>query len=201
MLVHTKVWGQDFSVNFLTFGPLPLWADISSLKAQNEEIMSRNVVETTLGAVVLITALIFLGFALHTADAARPSGYRVMAAFSKINGIKQGADVRVSGIKAGTVTDMKLDDKYRAILTMSVDKSIKLPTDTAAIVASDGLLGEKFISLEPGGDSDMIKNGGIITITQSPPGLEQLLGQVIFSMSKSGDKKSDSQSSSGTQTQ
>jgi phospholipid/cholesterol/gamma-HCH transport system substrate-binding protein len=62
-------------------------------------------------------------------------------------------------------------------------------------------LGEKFISLEPGGDSDMIKNGGIITITQSPPGLEQLLGQVIFSMSKSGDKKSDSQSSSGTQTQ
>ncbi len=151
--------------------------------------MNRNVVETTLGAVVLITAVVFLVFALRAADAARPTGYSLKAAFSKIDGIKAGSDVRISGIKAGTVTDLKLDDHYRAILTMSVDNSIKLPTDTAAVVASNGLLSDKFISLEPGGDDQLLKDGGMITMTQAPPGLEQLLGQVIFSMSKSGDKK------------
>ena len=156
--------------------------------------MNRNVVETALGAVVLITALIFLAFALHTADAARPSGYRITAAFSKIDGVKPGTDVRISGIKAGTVTEMRLDDKYRAILTLNVDNSIKLPTDTAAVVASNGLLGEKYISLEPGGDSELLKNGGAITITQSPPGLEQLLGQVIFSMTKSGGQSNSDSS-------
>ncbi len=157
--------------------------------------MNRNIVETALGAVVLITALAFLGFALHTADAARPSGYTVTAAFTKIDGIKEGADVRVSGIKAGTVTKMSLDDKYRAVLTLDLDNNIKLPVDSAALVTSSGLLGEKFISLEPGGDDKMLKNHDKITMTQSPPGLEQLLGQVIFSMSHSGDNKSGDASS------
>jgi len=154
--------------------------------------MNRNIVETALGAVVLITALVFLGFALHTADASRPSGYQILAAFTKIDGIKEGADVRVSGIKAGTVTKLSLDNNYRAILTMDLDNNVKLPVDSAAIVASSGLLGDKFISLEPGADDKMLKNGDKITMTQSPPGLEQLLGQVIFSMSKSGDKSGDS---------
>lgn len=155
--------------------------------------MNRNVVETALGAVVLTTALVFLVFALHTADATRSSGYQVTAAFTKIDGIKEGADVRVSGIKAGTVASMRLDNNYRAVLTLNLDNSVKLPTDSAAVVASGGLLGDKFVSLEPGGDTTMLKNGDTITITQSPPGLEQLLGQVIFSITnnKPGDKKSD----------
>jgi len=155
--------------------------------------MNRNVVETALGAVVLVTALVFLVFALHTADAARPSGYQLLATFTKIDGIKEGADVRVSGIKAGTVAGMSLDSNYRAVVTLNVDNSVHLPVDSAAVVASGGLLGDKFISLEPGGDDKMLKNGDKITMTQSPPGLEQLLGQVIFSMSKSGgDKPADS---------
>jgi len=161
--------------------------------------MNRNVVETALGAVVLVTAMVFLGFALHTADAGQAKGYQITAAFTKIDGIKEGADVRVSGIKAGTVAGLHLDKDYRAILTMNIDNDIKLPTDSAAVVASGGLLGDKFISLEPGGEDKMLKNGDKITITQSPPGLEQLLGQVIFSMSKSGDK-SDSGSATPAST-
>jgi len=151
--------------------------------------MNRNVVETALGAVVLVIALVFLVFALHTADASRPSGYQLLATFTKIDGIKEGADVRVSGIKAGTVAGMSLDSNYRAVVTLNVDNSVHLPVDSAAVVASGGLLGDKFISLEPGGDDKMLKNGDKITMTQSPPGLEQLLGQVIFSMSKSGGEK------------
>lgn len=153
--------------------------------------MNRNVVETALGAVVLITAFVFLAYALHTADAARPSGYQLSAAFTKIDGIKAGSDVRVSGIKKGTVSSMTLDENYRAILTLDVDNDVKMPTDSAAVVASGGLLGDKYISLEPGGENEILKNGGRITVTQSPPGLEQLLGQVIFSMSKSSEKKAE----------
>jgi phospholipid/cholesterol/gamma-HCH transport system substrate-binding protein len=100
----------------------------------------------------------------------------------------------VSGIKAGTITGMTLDENYRAVLTMNVDNSIKLPTDSAAVVASSGLLGDKFIALEPGADEEVLKNGDTIGMTQSPPGLEQLLGQVIFSINKqSGDKPAEGQ--------
>lgn len=148
--------------------------------------MNRNILETALGAIVLVTAILFLALALNTANATRPSGYKIEAAFTKIDGINIGADVRVSGIKAGTVSDMKLDKNYRAILTLDMDNSFKLPTDSAAVIASGGLLGDKFIALEPGGDEEMLKDGDMITITQSPPGLEQLLGQVIFSMNKQG---------------
>lgn len=155
--------------------------------------MNRNVLETVLGAIVLVTAVLFLALALNTANATRPSGYKLKAAFTKIDGVNIGADVRVSGIKAGTVSDMKLDNNYRAVLTMDLDNNIKLPTDSAAIIASGGLLGDKFIAIEPGGEEEMLADGGTITITQSPPGLEQLLGQVIFSINKqaSNDKAAE----------
>jgi phospholipid/cholesterol/gamma-HCH transport system substrate-binding protein len=146
--------------------------------------MNRNILETALGALVLVTAISFLIFGLGKADASRPSGYQVKAAFTKIDGVNVGADVRVSGIKSGIVSDMKLDENFRAIITMDLKDDIKLPTDSAAVIASGGFLGDKFIALEPGGDEEILKNGDIITITQSPPGLEQLLGQVIFSMTK-----------------
>jgi len=98
--------------------------------------------------------------------------------------------VRISGVKVGTVTSMTLDPKtFQAVVGMSIDPQIHLPTDTAAIVASESLLGGKFLSLEPGGDEAMIKPGGRIQMTQSTPGFEQLLGQVIYSLQSSG--KSD----------
>jgi phospholipid/cholesterol/gamma-HCH transport system substrate-binding protein len=69
---------------------------------------------------------------------------------------------------------------------MSIDPSIKLPKDTVAVIASESLLGGKYMSLQPGGDPDEIQPGGRIDFTQSTPGLEQLLGQVIFSMQQGG---------------
>ncbi|HCM83508.1 MAG TPA: outer membrane lipid asymmetry maintenance protein MlaD [Alphaproteobacteria bacterium] len=151
--------------------------------------MNRNVLETALGAIVLVTAILFLALALNTANATRPSGYKLKASFTKIDGVNVGADVRVSGIKAGTVSAMTLDDNYRAILTMDIDNSVKIPSDSAAVIASGGLLGDKFIAIEPGGEEEMLKDGAVITMTQSPPGLEQLLGQVIFSINKQSDNK------------
>ena len=151
--------------------------------------MRQNVFETVLGAVVLLAAILFLTFAYDKANVHSASGYSLKAAFQKLDGIKAGSDVVLSGIKVGSVSTIELDKNYRAVATLTIGDTVQLPKDTAAIVSSSGLLGDKFIALEPGGDEEMLKPGENITITQSPPGLEQLLGQVIFSLNKQSEKK------------
>jgi len=154
--------------------------------------MRRNVIETVLGGVVLAVAAVFLAFAYKSADLRKVEGYALTANFSSITGLQSGADVRISGVKVGSVSALTLDPKsYQAVVHLSLDNTVKLPKDTAAVIASESLLGGKFLSLEPGGEADTIKPNGRIEYTQSTPGLEQLLGQVIFSlqsMSKPADQ-------------
>ncbi|HYD32029.1 MAG TPA: outer membrane lipid asymmetry maintenance protein MlaD [Azospirillaceae bacterium] len=149
--------------------------------------MRRNVIETVLGAVVLLVAGFFLVFAYTSSDLSAVKGYEVTANFSSVGGLQNGSDVRISGVKVGTVVSQTLDAKtYLAVVRMSVDPNIKLPKDTVALIASESLLGGKYMALEPGGDPDMIPAGGRIEYTQSTPGIEQLLGQVIFSLQSMG---------------
>jgi len=151
--------------------------------------MQKNIVETILGAVVLLVAGGFLMFFYKTTDIRPSSGYMLTAAFSKIDGLDTGSPVRISGVKIGQVLDFKLDQKnFRAIVRMNINDGIHLPRDTAAVIASSGLLDGKFMSLEPGGDEEILKPGDQIEFTQSTPGLEQLLGQVIFSLTKDKDE-------------
>jgi phospholipid/cholesterol/gamma-HCH transport system substrate-binding protein len=154
--------------------------------------MRRNVLETVMGAVVLVVAGIFMVFAYSTADLGAVSGYRVTAKFDRVDGIAEGTDVRLSGIKVGTVTKQTLDpETFLAVVEMTIDPSINLPTDTAARVISDGLLGGKYMALEPGGDEKLIKPGGTIEFTQSSVSIEDLVGQLIFSnrSASGGDQK------------
>lgn len=145
--------------------------------------MRRNVIETVLGGVVLAVAGFFLVFAYSSADLRKVDGYELTAAFNSIAGLQAGADVRISGVKVGTVSALTLDPgTYRAVVHMSIDRSIKLTTDTAAVVASESMLGGKFLALEPGGEDTFLPPGGRVQFTQSTPGIEQLLGQVIFSL-------------------
>lgn len=145
--------------------------------------MKRNIVETILGAVVLVVAAGFLTFFYKTTDIKPSSGYEITAAFSKIDGLETGSAVKISGVKVGQVVDFALNENnFRAIVKMNIKNGIKIPLDTAAIIASEGLLGGKFLSLEPGSDEEILEPGDQIEFTQSTPGLEQLLGQVIFSM-------------------
>ena len=153
--------------------------------------MQRNIVETVLGGVVILVAAAFLLFFYRTTDIKPATGYEVTASFSKIDGLESGSPVRISGVKVGQVVDFKLDpENYTAIVTMNIDDGIKIPKDTAAVIASAGLLDGKFMTLEPGSDEEMLKPGERLAYTQSTPSLEQLLGQVIFSLNK--EKKEDS---------
>jgi phospholipid/cholesterol/gamma-HCH transport system substrate-binding protein len=145
--------------------------------------MRGNVLEIVIGAVVLIVAALFLVFAYRTSQFRTESGsYEVGADFSRIDGIHQGSDVRISGIKVGTVVSDALDPKtYLATIRMSIDRDIQLPEDTVAQVTSSGLLGDKYMSLAPGGSDKMIPPGGKIQYTQSSISLENLIGQAMFS--------------------
>jgi len=157
--------------------------------------MHRNVIETVMGAVVLAVALLFLGFAYTSANLSSASGYKLKAQFDQADGVNAGTDVRIGGVKVGTVTSVTLNpETYLADVELSIDPSIKLSQDTAAAISSDGLLGGRSLSLSPGGRPDdpngWLKDGDTIAYTQSNPSLEQLLGQVIFSIGQLGDKGS-----------
>lgn len=151
--------------------------------------MNHNVIETVLGAVVLLVAGIFLILALGAADVRRVDGYEVSANFAKIDGINPGIDVRISGVKVGSVVKTMLDPKtYQARVTMNISDNIQLPTDTVAKVSSEGLLGGKYMALEPGADDQMISKNGTIEYTQASLNLEEMIGKFIFS---SVEKKKD----------
>ena len=151
--------------------------------------MRGNVIETVMGAVVLLVAGLFLYFAYTTSQLREVAGYEISANFERVDGIHQGSDVRISGIKIGSVTAATLDPKtFLADIRMSIEPAVKLPDDTVAEIVSSGLLGDKYISLVPGGEEKMIPPGGRIKYTQSSVNLENLIGQMIFSAP--GKKKS-----------
>jgi phospholipid/cholesterol/gamma-HCH transport system substrate-binding protein len=144
--------------------------------------MNRSVVETLIGAVVLIVAGLFLAYAFRNVDASTPGGYEVLARFDRVDGLKKGADVTIGGIKVGTVTEQKLDPKtFQALVRMNISGDIKLPADTSAKLVSESLLGGLSLTLEPGGSDKNIAPGGEISRTQGAVNLMDLIGQAIFS--------------------
>ena len=144
--------------------------------------MTRNLLETLLGAIVLIVAVGFLVFAYNTSQVDRNGGYELIARFDKVDGLERGSDVRISGIKVGTVVSQSLDaETYRAEVRFSLREDIRLPADTSAAVVSNGLLGGKYLALVPGGDIEMLDAGEEVTLTQSAVNLEDLIGHMIFS--------------------
>ena len=158
----------------------------------------RNIGEALVGACVLAVAGGFLVYALSHSGRAAASGYALQANFDHIDGLAAGADVRVAGVKVGSVTGTRIDPQsYNAVVTLTVQDGLAVPKDSSAEVTSDGLLGGKYLSISPGGDTADLKPGDRITITQGSVSLEQLLGKFIFSVTnmnnagKKPDAKSD----------
>jgi phospholipid/cholesterol/gamma-HCH transport system substrate-binding protein len=155
--------------------------------------MTRNPIETVLGAVVLIVAIMFVAFAYSTANV-RPigDGYHVSAEFLKVGGLTRGSDVRMSGITIGTVADQQLDPKtLTAHVVMNIKSNIQLPTDSEAEIVSDGLMGGKYVNLVPGHAADKIPPDGKITHAKDFQSLEDLVGQIIFLATQEPGKSGD----------
>lgn len=152
--------------------------------------MRRNIVETFMGGVVLLVAIGLLGFAYLVYSQSSPKGAIYVAKFDRIDGLAQGSDVKLGGIKVGVIGKIHLDpDSYLAVVDIHVDPKVKLPDDTVASVASESLLGGKFLMLAPGGSDTMLGEKGEIKFTQSAMNLESLIGHMIFGSEKSKDVK------------
>lgn len=157
--------------------------------------MQRDVIEPVVGALVLLIAGVFAWFAYTTTGLGSRQGYELEAQFDRIGGLATGSDVRVSGVKVGTVTTLALDPKtFLADVHFSVANGVEVPDDSVAQITSEGLLGSQFLSISPGNSDTALKPGGRIKYTQAPVDLMQLLGKFMFSL---GDQSQPQQQQSG----
>lgn len=146
--------------------------------------MSKNIFETLVGAIVIIVAAWFLMFFMkhNTAVSISNDHYSLVARFEQADGISVGTPVRIGGVKVGVIVSEDLDPKnYNAIVTFSIDKKIKIPTDSTAKISSEGLIGGKYLAIVPGADDQMLSNNEELKYTQSSINLETLIGKMVFS--------------------
>ena len=114
-------------------------------------------------------------------DVGGDEGYELTARFLKVGGLERGSDVRVSGVKVGTVVERTLDlDTFEAVVTFTVSEDVRLPSDTEAGVTAEGLLGGKYLRLFPGKEGDMLEPGQEIVLTRDFRALEDTVSEIIF---------------------
>ncbi len=151
------------------------------MKAERTELIAGTV--TFLAAAMAFFLIGTSSFFHKKADS-----YTLTARFNQTDGVAVGNEVRLAGIKVGHVLSLRLDDHYGVVATFSVPDHIRLPEDSGAAVQSEGLIGKKYIELLPGGEEEMLPDGGSIEFTQDSPDLMTLLDKVV-SMAKANRKK------------
>lgn len=151
--------------------------------------MHKKPIETIMGLVVLLVALLFLIFAYRVSDLQVIKGYHLSANFMKVGGLTIGSDVRINGIKVGTVTAQSLNaDDYTVKVDFSISSDIKLPKDSVVAIVSDGLMGDKFVKITPGKSSEILQDGATFSKTKDFKTIEDMIGEIIFMVTDGGNK-------------
>ena len=153
-----------------------------------KSLFRENIGEALVGLFVVLFAGWFVTFAWEaTGGGAKAGAIHITALFPNSTGINVGSEVRIAGIKVGTVTVQELDPQSFQVKTiLALDPAVKLPADSSAAITSEGFLGATFIALIPGGDPAPLKDGDTIADTQGAMDLMGMVGQFI---NKSGDAK------------
>ena len=151
--------------------------------------MRKKPVETIMGLVVLAIAFLFLIFAYNVSDLQVVKGYNLSAEFLKVGGLSVGSDVRINGIKIGTVTSQHLNaEDYTVVVNFSIASDVKLPKDSVVSIVSDGLMGDKFVKIEPGMAKEFLSEGDYFNKTKDFKTLEDMVGEIIFMVTDGGEK-------------
>lgn len=152
---------------------------------------TRYAVETSVGVFVLVTLLCvgYLTIQLGEFDFLGTDSYQIKARFNSVSGLRMGNEVQIAGVSVGRVENIELQkDQYVAIVTMSIDRDVTLSDDTLAAVKTSGLIGDKYISLSPGGSGMPLEEGDMIIDTQSPIDVEELVGKYVFGGAEDGEQ-------------
>ena len=151
-----------------------------------------NYFDFIIGTIVIIVAITFLTLSFKSTKISTKDGYQINAKFDNADGINIGSDIKISGVKIGTIAEQSLDkESFQAQLKLNIYNHIKIPSDSSAKIVSEGLLGSKYIAITPGGNDDFLENGQEINFTQSSINFEELLGKFIFSNKDNKDNKDD----------
>jgi phospholipid/cholesterol/gamma-HCH transport system substrate-binding protein len=146
-----------------------------------KSLFRENIAEAITGLIVVVIAVWFFVFALErTGGGGRADALHVTALFPNATGISVGTDVRIAGLKVGTVSAVALDPQgWQAKVTLAIDPKIKVPADSSAAVSSEGLLGGSFLALLPGGETTPLKEGDEILDTQGAVDMMSLVGSFV----------------------
>lgn len=153
--------------------------------------MRNNTFETLIGTLVLVVAIVFIYISSKFSSATQniSSGYKLKAEFSNIEGLNVGSDVKISGVKVGSVLGTILDNNtYKAVLTIKLPKDILIPVDSSFKVSTSGLIGVKFINIKIGGSEEYFKDGDKVDFTESTMDLEDLIGRFVFNKDQKNEK-------------
>jgi len=144
--------------------------------------MNRSSIELSVGVFVVlgIAAIVWLAVQASTGAGIGGSTYEVNARFTNIGGLKPGSPVLIAGVTVGRVEKINLDSQYAAIVRLNVKKDVHLPADTIASIKTSGLIGDKYIALSPGAESNELPPGGTISDTESAVDLESLISRFAF---------------------
>jgi len=153
------------------------------LGSQNRARMSNSKIETTVGALVLLLAIGFLVYLLNSTNLINNNdGLNLKASFRSADGITTGTDVRMAGVKIGSVTGMRLDpESFRAEVLFSLRNDLKIPDDSGVAVSQDGLLGGSFVEVISGGSEFELQDGAEFLDTQGSVSLVSLLLKFVSS--------------------
>jgi phospholipid/cholesterol/gamma-HCH transport system substrate-binding protein len=148
--------------------------------------MNVRAVEVGVGIFVALGLAALLMLAMRVSNLAEMNvghGYAVEARFNNVGGLKVRSPVTMAGVRVGRVASIAYDSRsYEAVVTLSIDPRYdQIPADSSASIFTSGLLGEQYVSLDPGGDIEYLRDGDVITLTQSAVVLEQVISQFLFS--------------------
>lgn len=154
--------------------------------------MGHSRIEMMVGVFMVVGFLAFGWLAIRLGEApflSQGRTYRLDASFNNVSGLKRGAEVQISGVNVGTVQGIRLDEDNLALVTMQLQRNVRLPKDSMASIKTQGIIGDKYIQLTLGGDTEMYKTGDTLVDTESTLDIESLISKFAFGqVDDKGDK-------------